>query len=320
MEHDFFRGKFIRNQFSLFLVCNDFSSILTVVIPTLDEEQSIALVIDDLKQQGFNNILVVDGNSRDRTREIAGGLGARVVLQEGKGKADAIRTAIPYIETPYLLVMDGDYTYPAKHIKELLDKAVKENLDEVIGARIRGRENIPLMNRLGNWVITKTFNILFGTNLSDVCSGMYLLRTQRTREINFESKGFSVEVEIAAYIASTTRRIGEVPIEYRKRIGKPKLRKRHGALIMLDAYKLALRYNPVFLIFMTASLILIPSLALTAYVAYDLLVNNVKHHVWAIIAVTGTGIGIQSTLMAIMTLYLKRLEYRLVQRLEEVKR
>lgn len=272
-------------------------------------------MIDELKGEGWTNILVVDGGSTDRTREVAAEKGARVVLQEGRGKADAVRTALRYVETPYIVVMDGDYTYPARHVAELLRTAKERGLDEVIGARTKGRENIPLLNRFGNWVITETFNTLFGTNLSDVCSGMYLVRTEVAREVQFESKGFSVEVEIAAHVASTTRRIGEIPIEYRPRVGEPKLRKRHGLRIVLDAFRLALRYNPVFLFFSVASLVLIPSLVLAAWVGYRWLVQGVKHQIWGVIAIVGTGVGLIALLNAIMSLYLKRLELRITERL-----
>ena len=240
------------------------AGLVTVVIPTLNEEGAIGRVIEELRAHGWTNILVVDGGSSDRTREVAESMGARVILQEGRGKADAIRTAVRYVETPYVVVMDGDCTYPAGRIADLLREAEGRGLDEVIGARRWGRENIPLLNRLGNWVITRAFNLLFGTRLSDVCSGMYLVRTEVLREVGFEARGFSVEVEVAAHVASTTRRIGEVPIEYRPRVGRPKLGKRHGFAIMLDALRLALRYNPVFLLFSSASLITLPSAALAA--------------------------------------------------------
>ncbi|MEM2410242.1 MAG: glycosyltransferase family 2 protein [Thermofilaceae archaeon] len=294
--------------------------LVTIVIPTLNEEEAIGPVIDELRGFGWNNILVIDGNSDDATRTIAASKGAKVVVQEGRGKADAIKTAVKHVATPYVVVMDGDYTYPAKHIAELLEKAVGEGLDEVIGARRRGREHIPLVNRFGNWVITKAFNLLFATHLSDVCSGMYLVRTDVLREVRFEAKGFSVEVEIAAHVASTTRRIDEIPIEYRRRIGRPKLGRRHGFTIMLDALKLALRYNPVFLLFSASSLILVPSLTLAAWVGYRWLLQGVKHYVWGIIAIVGVGVGFISLLLAIMALYLKRLELRILERLQRAGR
>ena len=289
---------------------------LTVVIPTLNEAGAIGKVIDELREYGYNNILVVDGHSDDGTVEIAREKGAYVILQEGRGKADAIRTAIRHVKTPYVVVMDGDYTYDPAYIKAMLE--VIKDADEVIGARIYGRENIPLLNRFGNWIITKAFNLLFGTKLRDVCSGMWMTRTEVLREMLPETRGFSIEVEVAANIASSAGLIKEVPIRYRRRIGKPKLKRVHGFGILKDVIKLSWAYSPVFFIFAIGSLILLPSLCVLAWVAFELFFFGVKHHVWAIIGIIGAGVGITSLLLSIMALYLKRLEYRIMSKLKKL--
>jgi dolichol-phosphate mannosyltransferase len=285
---------------------------LTVVIPTLNEVGAIGKVIDELRSEGYNNILIVDGYSRDGTVEVARSKNVIVVFQEGKGKADAIRTGIKFVKTPFLIVMDGDYTYDPKDIKKFLEFS---DYDEVIG--VREKRNIPKLHRLGNWIITKTFSILFGTSLRDVCSGMYLLRTEVAREIGFESKGFSVEVEIAAHVVTTSRRVREVDINYRKRIGDPKLKSSHGFSIIFSIVRLMLRYNPVFFIFSASSATLIPGVAIIGYVAYELIFRGVNHHVWAIIGVSLSGVGYLSLLLAILALYLKRLEFRVMERLRK---
>ncbi|MEM0352605.1 MAG: glycosyltransferase family 2 protein [Sulfolobales archaeon] len=288
---------------------------ITVLIPTLMEEEAIGLVLSELKSEGYTNILVVDGHSTDRTVEIAKSMGVEVTYQDGRGKADAIKTGLRYVRTPYVVVMDGDYTYDPKDIEKLLESM--DEYDEVIG--VRDRANIPRVNRFGNLVITWLFNLLFGTKLRDVCSGMYLLRTDVAREVGFESRGFSVEVEIAAHVASTGGRIGEVEISYRKRIGRPKLRKVHGLQIATTAVRLMLKYNPTFFFFLASSLALIPGVVIIGYVAYKLLFYGVKHYVWALLGVTAGGVGLISLLIAIFALYMKRFEYRVLRTLRELK-
>ncbi|ABM80617.1 glycosyltransferase family 2 protein [Hyperthermus butylicus] len=262
---------------------------VTVVVPTLNEEKAIGAVIDELLSVGIprERILVVDGYSTDRTREIAGSKGVRVVLQEGRGKAAAVKTALRYIDTPYTVLVDGDYTYPANYIPEMLEKA-RKGCDWVGGARVKAEPGAQsLIYKLGNRVLTRLFNLLFGTKLRDVLTGLYLVRTDVLHEVDFEFHGFSVESEIAAHMASQGYRVCEVPILYRRRLDpRKKLGILHGPQIARDMIRLAWRYNPAFLIFILGALLLAPGIALGGYVAYKYLVYGVKHHVKALIATT----------------------------------
>lgn len=297
------------------------TSNIEIVIPTLNEEKAIGLVLDEIKRVGIDlrQVLIVDGNSSDRTRDIALEKGARVIIQEGRGKADAIKTAIKHVTKPYMLVMDGDYTYPATEIPKFVEK-VREHYDEVIGARLYGRKNIPLLNRIGNWIITKIFNLFFGTKLRDVLSGMYLVKVDLIREIPIESKGFSIEVDIAAKIASITGKITEVPINYRERIGEKKLKMIHGILIVKDIVKLAWRYNPAFLILILGALLFIPGLSINLWVLGRLLFYGIKHYIWAIIGTLILSSGVLTLALAIITIYLKRFEYRITHNMFEIRR
>jgi len=295
--------------------------LLNIVIPTLNEAKAIGRVIDEVIGAGVprENILVVDGGSNDGTIDEVKSRNVKVVMQKGKGKADAIKTAIEHVSKPYVLVMDGDYTYPAKHIPELYMKAL-EGYELVIGARKKfekGAQNI--LYRIGNKLLTKFFNLLFGTRLSDVLSGMYIVKTEKLREILFETKNFSIESEIVAHIAATSGKIAETPVEYRKRIGKKKLGVRHGLRIAVDMIRLAWRYNPTFFIFALGSLLLIPGLILGGWVAYHYFFTGIKYYVKGAIAVVVTLIGIQSMLMAVLALYMNRVELRLRRMIENLK-
>lgn len=293
---------------------------LTIIIPVFNEEEAIDKVLDELFKEGFRReqIVVVDGGSTDRTVDIVKSMGVKIVFQEGRGKADAIRTALKFVNTPYMLVMDGDHTYPARYIRDLLQLAKRCDLDEVIAARRHGQENIPIVNRFGNWVLTKMFNLLFGTKLSDVLSGMYLVRKESVEDLLFTTKGFSIESEIAAHIAATTGKISEYPIEYRKRIGRKKLRVVHGVRIALDMVRLAWQYNPVFFIASIGALLLVPGIALGIWVAYHYIFLGIKYYVKGLIALFLTLIGLQSLFIAILALYLKRMEFRIVKKLSNV--
>ena len=83
---------------------------VTVVIPVLNEEESIGQVLKKFKKEGYNNILVIDGYSTDNTVQIASINGANIIYQHGIGKTGAIKTAIEHIKTTYFLIMAGDCT------------------------------------------------------------------------------------------------------------------------------------------------------------------------------------------------------------------
>jgi len=235
---------------------------VTVIVPTLNEEKSIGLVIQNLQLEGFSKILVVDGNSVDNTVEYAKNYNVEIIQQKGKGKAGAIKTALEVVKTPYIVLIDGDSTYNPSEIDRLLEKAPIYN--QVIGAR-QDKVNIKRINRFGNNVINGIFNVFFGTDLNDVCSGMYCLKTKFAKNLPLYSDGFDIEVEIAAH-CSCSNSIKEVPISYNKRIGIQKLNSfRDGFKIIFEILDLGRKFNPiVFYSFLLAIIVGIPGLALLA--------------------------------------------------------
>ncbi len=287
---------------------------LTVVVPTLNEAESIEKVLDEIVEAGVprDRILVVDGGSTDGTREKAEAKGVRVIVQRGKGKADAVKTALEEAETEYVLFMDGDWTYPARYIPVLYRKIKEECLDEVIGARSWGEGSQPLVFRVGNRLLTWLFNLLFGTSLRDVLSGMYVVRKRALRDAAFSSRGFGIETEIASHIAATSGRIGEVEIEYRRRLGEKKLKVRHGVDIALEMLRMAWYYNPTFLFFaIAAALLLGPGLAIGGVTLYRLLFHGEKHFVDGLIATILSSAGVVALMLSIQSMFLKRMEFRI---------
>ncbi|MCD6349139.1 MAG: glycosyltransferase [Candidatus Korarchaeota archaeon] len=283
---------------------------ITIVLPTLNEEKAIGKVIDELLSEGYTNILVIDGYSTDRTVEIARSKGVKVIYQRGKGKAGAIKTAIEMVETPYMLVMDADYTYDPRDIEKLLRHA---EYDEVIGLR-KDRGNIPLLHRIGNKIISSTLSLLIGQRVSDPCSGMYLLKTESARKLEILSEGFDVEAEIVGEML-TQGKVTEVPISYRKREGENKLRSwRDGMRIMLTVFKVAWLYNPVLFLSAIGSILAIPGIVILVWQLYIRYMYGAERWSfgWAWLGLILLVIGLQSFTIATISLLLKRLERRIL--------
>ncbi len=284
---------------------------VTIVVPTWNEVEAIGKVIDELREYGYEEILVIDGYSTDGTASVAAERGVRVINQMGKGKTGALRTAVQNVRTPYMLVMDGDCTYDPSYIEILTAHA--GTYDEIIGARTIGRENIPLMNRLGNRMLSWFFKVMFAVSLTDVCSGMYLLHTESAKMLEFTTAGFDVEVELAAQMADNGR-VGEVPVNYRPRVGRQKLSSlRHGFTIAASILRLANLHNPVVLYSGLVGLSVVPAFAILSWVLWERLYNNAWHSGYALFGAMLLIIAFQSFTVATISLLIKRNEQRLLR-------
>jgi dolichol-phosphate mannosyltransferase len=280
---------------------------VTVVLPVLNEEQGVATVIDRVLENGYRNILVVDGYSTDRTVQVAEAKGVVVVQQHGRGKGGAIRTAIEHVSTRFILVMDADCTYDAADIERLLDHATE--YDQIVGSR--PLKSTGRLHRLGNGLICMLFNTLMGTSVSDVCSGMYLISSKSARNLLLRSNGFSVEVEILAQMAMHGN-VTEVPISYGQRVGTAKLSTWvHGFEIAKSIFGLARLYNPVSLFSAAAVSAAVPGSAIIIYVLWFWFQRGTFHNGLALIGALLMLLSMQAFTVGTIAVILKRAELRI---------
>ncbi len=204
---------------------------LVIILPALNEEMNIGKVIDEipwqtLQRDGYQvDLLVVDGNSRDRTREIAQEKGARVIVEPRRGKGRAVRTALQEVKADFIFMLDADFTYPATYIPEMVE-VLRQGCPVIIGSRLKGRREkgaIKPLNMVGNFLLTLMATILYRTRISDLCTGYWGLRGEIVPTLNLSATGFQFEAELFTEIAKKRYRIAEVPIYYRRRGGQAKL-------------------------------------------------------------------------------------------------
>jgi dolichol-phosphate hexosyltransferase len=255
-----------------------------------------------------------EGYSTDNT-PLLKSLGIRTVQQHGKGKTGALRTAIEHVVTPYLLVMDADYTYSPADIDRFMAHA--HNYSEVVGARNGSKDSFQMSHKVGNKIITGIFNFLMGTKLSDVLTGMYMLKTEDARRLHFHTSGFNVEVEIASQLAQDGS-VTEIPIRYRERIGKQKLSTwKDGLTIMSSIFRLARDYNPAFLLSIIAGLLAIPGIGILGWVFVERYAMGVMHIGWAIAGAVLLLFSALAITGGTLFLLMKRMETRLSKRIRE---
>jgi dolichol-phosphate hexosyltransferase len=200
---------------------------VSVVMPCYNEERGLREVIGRLPAC-VDEIVVANNNSTDRTAEVAAELGAKVVLETRRGYGAAYKTGLAAATGDVIATMDGDGTYPAEAIPDLIDALLDRELDFVSAARfpLRDPRAMNFTNKVGNWILTLVAWVLFGAKMADSQSGMWVFKRAVLAQLKPTSDGmpFSEEIKIDA-IRHPQVRFGEHGIEYRPRIGEVKLRK-----------------------------------------------------------------------------------------------
>lgn len=207
---------------------------ITVILPAFNEERAIGKVIDEIGALPLDcQVIVADGGSQDLTIVEAKKRGAYVVIEMRKGKGIAFRTALNYVETPFTVMMDADYTYPALAIAPIVS-SLATGADAVMGIRkYRVKGSMTLTNRFGNRCLSLMASMLYGVRTQDVCTGMWGFKTDVLKGFDIRSVGFTLEAELFVNAVRNGCKIKQIPIAYRERLGgsKPKLKMRDGLKI-----------------------------------------------------------------------------------------
>jgi len=200
---------------------------ISVIIPTMNEEESIGKVIDSVHQSLKGKeyeIMVVDTNSKDRTREIAVEKGALVVEEPRRGYGRAYKTGFERSKGSVIVTLDADCTYPAEDIPRLCTMLDDQGLEFITTNRFAQLEEgaMTAKHRLGNFALTFTSNLFFGVRIKDSQSGMWVFRREILDRLVLSDDGMpmSEEIKIEAFRKAKSL---EVPITYRRRVGEVKL-------------------------------------------------------------------------------------------------
>ncbi len=200
------------------------------MIPTLNEEEAIGDLIDEASPV-FPSILIVDGGSADRTRQIAEEKGAKVVDQRyGKGKGYGVRTGFEEFLSDgadCLGMIDGDGTNDPKGLLPLLDAVVFGNLDIALGSRTRGRRDPGAMDWF-TLASNRTVSFLLGARFlrffTDIQTGYWVFSRHAvsTLQPQLQSTKFEIELELFTKTMQNDLRLAEFPVPFRKRVGHTK--------------------------------------------------------------------------------------------------
>ena len=202
---------------------------VSVVIPTMNEEASIGAVIDEVHTALVDwdlEVLIVDTDSRDRTRDIAMEKGARVVPQPRRGYGRAYKTGFAAATGTFIATLDADLTYPAYRFPDFLAPLAEDRADFVSGDRLSGLSNGTMtgMHRVGNEILNIAFRSLYDSGVRDSQSGMWSFRRSILPRLQLLHDGMAFSVELKLEVIRAGFRFLEIPIEYRIRVGDKKIR------------------------------------------------------------------------------------------------
>ena len=203
-----------------------------VIIPALNEEKSLPLVLGDLPAVGCT--IVVDNGSSDRTAELAAGAGATVVHEPTRGYGAACLRGLAEVEravaagepAPRVMVfLDGDYSDYPDRLPQLVAPILAGSADFVIGSRILGQREVgamPPQSVWGNRLACFLMRLLFGARYTDLGPFRAIdFRALKSLKMVDQDFGWTVEMQIKA--ARAGLRSIEVPVPYRCRIGQSKI-------------------------------------------------------------------------------------------------
>ncbi|MFQ5601232.1 MAG: glycosyltransferase family 2 protein [Candidatus Krumholzibacteriia bacterium] len=204
-------------------------------MPALDEAEALPLVLADLERlqaEGapglLDDIIVVDNGSRDRTPEIARRAGAKVLEESRRGYGAACLCAIEHLRAnpPDVLVfMDADRSDHVEEIPVLVRPILEEGYDLVIGSRTLGHHEpgalVP-QARFGNWLATRLIRLRFGFRYTDL-GPFRAVRFEALQRMRLADRDFGWTVEMQVRALQVGLRVTEVPVRYRKRVGRSKI-------------------------------------------------------------------------------------------------
>ena len=195
---------------------------IAVLIPCYNEELTIEKVIKDFRKElPEADIYVYNNNSKDKTKEIAIKNGAIVVDEYKQGKGNVVRSQFRDIEADIYVMVDGDDTYPAEFVHQLIEPVRNGQADMTIGDRLSNgtyqKENKRPFHEFGNNLVKKAINVLFDTKLKDIMTGYRVFNKRFVKNMPVLSPKFEIETEMSLYALDKKYIIKEIPIVYRDR-------------------------------------------------------------------------------------------------------
>ncbi|MEK6867605.1 MAG: glycosyltransferase family 2 protein, partial [Nanoarchaeota archaeon] len=205
---------------------------ISVIAVNLNEEHTIKKVLTTIPSY-IDEVIVVDGHSKDNSPTIAKELGFSVILQEGKGRGAAFKTGFKHVSGDIIVMLSTDGNERPADIDKLIQK-MNEGYDLVIASRFgQGKSHdVTFIRNIGNWGLTALINIASGLSLQDSQNGFRAIRRTALDNMNISANGFDIEAEMTLKAGKLGLKVAEVPtVEDEREFGVSNLRTFRDQLI-----------------------------------------------------------------------------------------
>lgn len=200
-------------------------SAIAVIIPALNEAPSIGRVLDDIPEW-VDDTIVADNGSHDETAAVAEAHGARVVREPRRGYGAACQAGIRALrQTDVVVFLDGDYSDYPDEMAALVDPIASGQAEFVVGSRVLGRREpgaLTIQARWGNWLTCTLLRLFWGIRFTDL-GPFRAIRHDVLRALDMRDNDYGWTVEMQIKAAQRGLRCLEVPVRYRRRIGRSKI-------------------------------------------------------------------------------------------------
>lgn len=204
--------------------------VVRVIIPALNEEKSIAKVINEIPTSIAKEIIVCDNGSTDNTSEEAKNAGATVLIETEKGYGASCLKGIDYINklednTDIIVFLDGDYSDYPEEMNQVIAPILNSEAEMVIGSRTLGQNekgSLTPQQVFGNWLATKMLHLFYGVKFTDL-GPFRAITLNALNRLNMTDHNYGWTVEMQIKAAKLKVRSVEVPVNYRNRIGFSKV-------------------------------------------------------------------------------------------------
>ena len=242
---------------------------VSIIIPAYNEEKGIAGTLEEIRRMTKNlemecEVIVVDDGSKDNTAGIAAQNGDTKIIQHthNRGYGAALKTGIHHATYDTVVITDADGTYPNADIPLLLAEVEQYDCEMVVGARTGENVRIPFIRKPAKWTINKLANYLSRTKIPDLNSGLRIMKKSVVEKyLGILPDGFSFTTTITLAMLANGYLVRYIPIDYRKREGKSKIKPIRDTLNFIQLIVKTVLYfeplrvfTPLSMVFIFASL------------------------------------------------------------------